>query len=467
MTTTTRFRLFLGCGVILIGLAGCQFFGPTSIQVGRPVYNDVIQETSKLQTFANIIRVAKHEPTSFMEVSQINAQFAVQGSLMGAVAGIGGTRIGSANLGLLFQENPNITYTPLTGQSLVSQIATPITVDSLANLINSDWSITSVLSLAVDRLTPGYEDYGMAINALIALDDLGAITISVTKIETSPPKTTKPIKENGSSASAEPSTVLEITLQTSHPNTRRNPEQAPTLTEIRDLWCRLVAVMTHTKCPTSVEKLSLAVSVSPSRNILYSNVAINQIKTRSAIGILKAATEIPEPLVAIVPPETYEVITNRPWNRTKARLSTCANASYYTLLPKDEGEFDNPTKNSKYDEMITSRVVDKISRFDQSPSVIESCLYTIDYSLNPTNYENSLLENRLRNLRRFVLVIESDHEIPGSYVSYPYRGKWYSIDLEDEISQKNFVLIGQFLTMQSTVTTTPPPAPTVSVGGSP
>ena len=56
----------------------------------------------------------------------------------------------------MFQENPNITYTPLMGQSLVSQITTPITVDALANLINSDWPISSVLGLSADRLTPAW-----------------------------------------------------------------------------------------------------------------------------------------------------------------------------------------------------------------------------------------------------------------------------------------------------------------------
>jgi len=66
-----------------------------------------------------------------------------------------------------------------------------------------------------------------------------------------------------------------------------------------------------------------------------------------------------------------------------------------------------------------------------------------------------------------MLIIESDHEIGGSYVSYFDGRKWYSIDQMDDISQKNFVLIGQFLTMQATVTTTPPPVPTISIGGTP
>ena len=258
-----QFGLILGYGTILVGLAGCQFFGPTSIQVGRPVYNEVIQQTSKLQTFANIIRVFRHEPTSFMDVSQINAQFTVQNTLMGAVAGIGGIRTGSANMGFMFQENPNITYTPLIGQSLVSQITTPITVDALANLINSDWPISSVLGLSADRLTPGYEDYSVAMNAIIALDHLGAITMSVTNVQISLPKTTK---DNGSGINPESNLVLQITLQPSHPHTGGNPVETSTQTEIQNLWCRLVrAISGNVICPSPIANLLLAVNVSPSK----------------------------------------------------------------------------------------------------------------------------------------------------------------------------------------------------------
>jgi hypothetical protein len=91
------------------------------------------------------------------------------------------------------------------------------------------------------------------------------------------------------------------------------------------------------------------------------------------------------------------------------------------------------------------------------------CLYTISAFLKMTNNEEILDERRLLSLRRLLLVIRSCQERPNSYVSY-FDGKtWYAIDGEDGISQKNFVLIAQFLTMQ--VTATPPPlTPTISVG---
>ena len=66
-----------------------------------------------------------------------------------------------------------------------------------------------------------------------------------------------------------------------------------------------------------------------------------------------------------------------------------------------------------------------------------------------TNNEEILDERRLLSLRRLLLVIRSCQERPNSYVSY-FDGKtWYAIDGEDGISQKNFVLIAQFLTMQA------------------
>jgi hypothetical protein len=243
---------------------------------------------------------------------------------MGTVAGIGTGRTGTANLGLLFQENPVITYSPLTGQSLVSQISTPITVDSLANLINSDWPITSVLGLSVDRLTPGYEDYAMALNALIALDQLGAITISVTEAQAPLAKTKKLENKDESGKSEGMNPVLAITLQRFHPDTGGELTETGTQADIQDLWCRLVVAISGNtdSCTRPVGKISLAVNVRRSVNEGGSKERVFSIRTRSAIGIVKAATEVPAPLIAIVLEEKYLRIIDYPWNNTD-RLGIC------------------------------------------------------------------------------------------------------------------------------------------------
>ena len=70
-------------------VSGCQYVGPIAIDQGRDRYNGVIQATSKEQTFSNIIRVRNHEPTSFMDVSEVDATTTLSGNVAGGVNNIG------------------------------------------------------------------------------------------------------------------------------------------------------------------------------------------------------------------------------------------------------------------------------------------------------------------------------------------------------------------------------------------
>jgi hypothetical protein len=92
-------KIFAVCAVpTLYGpLLGCQVFGPNAIQAGRLSYNEVTQRTSMVQTLANIIRVKNAEPTSFLDITQINAGVLAQGIGVGGVTNIGLNKLGSAN----------------------------------------------------------------------------------------------------------------------------------------------------------------------------------------------------------------------------------------------------------------------------------------------------------------------------------------------------------------------------------
>jgi hypothetical protein len=82
--------------------------GPGSIRVDRLDYNEVIQQTYKQQTSANIIRVRHYEPTTFVDVTQITASVLGQATLGGAVDGIGTVASGSSAMALEYQESPTI-----------------------------------------------------------------------------------------------------------------------------------------------------------------------------------------------------------------------------------------------------------------------------------------------------------------------------------------------------------------------
>src|SRR5271169_2800988 len=162
-------------------LTACQHLGPWALEQGRERY-EKIHITSRDQLLANIIRVAYSENPLFMDVSEVDAAELIQGTVSAGETGLGGhsglTGTGAAvifpnNSGAIagseisshagavsgsveYQESPTIRYFPLSGQALVAQISTPITVTSLANLYTSEWPFLSILDFALSSATPNY-----------------------------------------------------------------------------------------------------------------------------------------------------------------------------------------------------------------------------------------------------------------------------------------------------------------------
>jgi hypothetical protein len=170
-------------------LVGCDMVGPAALQQSRPDYNEVIRQTAKDQNFLNLVRVHCHESTLFMDVSEVDVALQFQGSVNGGFnfpqarsvtsGGVvywpGHDYLLGGTLGYL--ETPTIRYLPLSGQSLFAQISAPISVDSIAAMIDSQWPISAVLEMAVTRLTPADKDYYEALDAIIYLASYNALEI--------------------------------------------------------------------------------------------------------------------------------------------------------------------------------------------------------------------------------------------------------------------------------------------------
>jgi hypothetical protein len=166
----------------IISLCSCGVVGPSSIKLGRNTYNDVIHQTSGDQLLINLARIHNHEMPLFMDVTEVDATVQIQANASAGQAGIGsrpgttgGTLAGPVeNVSLTGQylEAPTIRYQPLQGAPLIAQFNSPITVDSLVYMFNSDWAFDTLLPLTVDRLTTGFSDYYAALNAIIALDQI-------------------------------------------------------------------------------------------------------------------------------------------------------------------------------------------------------------------------------------------------------------------------------------------------------
>jgi hypothetical protein len=183
-----------GAAVILAAaVAGCNLLGPNSIDQGRDRYNSAIHSTSMEQTMSNIVRVYQNEPTTFMDVSEVDATMNFGGSLQGAATGIGavatkstsaGTlagKVGSATGTVQYSETPTVRYLPLLGQPLVAQLVTPVSVDALGLLYDSYWPAASILDFAAAYLTLDYAEFFSALDTIVELDDRSAVQITAGK----------------------------------------------------------------------------------------------------------------------------------------------------------------------------------------------------------------------------------------------------------------------------------------------
>lgn len=496
-------------------LSACQVVGPIALGHGRPDYNDVIQHTSAEQVLQNVVRVWFDEPTLFLDVSEVDAQLTFNSQLMGGGGGIGGSATGNVSATLQYAEQPTIRYVPLQGQALIQQITTPIDVDSLAKLFDSDWPLIAVLDLATDRLAPRYEDSYSALNAIADLDQYGALVVTAGKSPLSSKKETAeptPLPKGARSSPIfiqtggggdqgandalvlffEPDRVSVgpiVGSVVSNPPGRsiRFNDYRPTGDDVclepppdasaqriaakknvLHLWVQLLGIYQGTqplggahaelpKYPTPDDlghyerKIDAAATLGELERIAeglprwieltISPITVGEhrsrapvLRTRSALGILKAATAAPAPSIQFLKRDDAERLRAEPRNNPELRTP------FFVL----DGEADNET-----------------ARWAKATHCY---LYT--RWLGPEDYSKARSEHDLGYLRSYILVETSKEPPPDPYVSVRGQdGQWYSIRKGDKISQANFALIAQLLTMQAVPSQTPPLTPTIPVAG--
>jgi hypothetical protein len=517
---------FIAIGAVLIG--GCQYVGPIAIDQGRDRYNKIIQSTSKEQTLSNVIRVHNREPISYMDVSEVDATTTLSGAVSGGLASIGaragttgGTlagQTGSVTGGVTYSESPLIRYTPLLGQSLVAQLVTPVSPDSIVFLFDSGWDIAPLIDFSTAYLTPDFAEFYAALNVIAELYYDGAVALVATKSDLNKePDTTKTatgetkapthgVKNPGNEPKNQP---LKVTLEvTSKPAggggandtivVYLNPFRFRGDLKVRrrelQLWSRLLLLYAGTqknsppevpaRCPKIDEvtllNFSRGAPLADQRDLEFARKCLPNFielrtmpvkteqsqrakltsgaplfRTYSGLGILKAATEEPIPRIAFVDAKTYDDIRHFPWNASAE--------SFYTLDPRKE-------KIDKYYHHFDAKDVALIRRklsewLDNNASQPDRLFVYEQKSTDPSSEEYLKANRILGLLRRYILIVTSDHAPVNAYVAHLDNDVWYYIDAKDTVSQSNFNLIHLFMTMMAVPSTTPPIAPTINVGG--
>jgi hypothetical protein len=124
--------LLLAAGI----LGGCTIVGPASISSGRVAYNEAIRTTDNQQMLMIAIHNRYEERGSLLAVASVTANVSVTTSV-GIEAGFGEESDYSGNLvpftgGVIYEENPTISYTPVQGQAYARQLMAPVPIPVLA-----------------------------------------------------------------------------------------------------------------------------------------------------------------------------------------------------------------------------------------------------------------------------------------------------------------------------------------------
>lgn len=141
---------------ILGVLSGCAVVGPTSISMGRADYNEAINKTDDDQLLMSIVRGRYGETFSLLAVTGVAANVRF-GTNAGVNIGFGPDENYAGNLvpfsgGLVYEENPTITYAPVQGEQYIRQLLSPIPLDILLLLIRSAAEPDALLTLLVSRI---------------------------------------------------------------------------------------------------------------------------------------------------------------------------------------------------------------------------------------------------------------------------------------------------------------------------
>jgi len=139
-----------------LGLCGCAVIGPRSITAGRVVYADVINRTDDEQILNMIVRMRYLETSGLISVASITANLRF-GAEIGTNIGIGSNDNYAGNLvplaaGVAYEENPTISYLPLTGEDFMRRMLSPVSTREWLLLSGPAEHPGHVFALAVHRV---------------------------------------------------------------------------------------------------------------------------------------------------------------------------------------------------------------------------------------------------------------------------------------------------------------------------
>ncbi len=168
--TLTKLGLWLA-GVAIV--AGCTHIGRGTVEVDRFDYSTAIANSWKEQTLLNIVKLRYLDLPVFVDVSSIVAGYSMQtGVNLNGTLSTGNAIQGnfaSAGGQMIYTDRPTVTYVPLTGDSFLRGLLTPIDPKNIFFMLQSGYAADFILGLTVESLN-GVRNRSIAVGTVREAD---------------------------------------------------------------------------------------------------------------------------------------------------------------------------------------------------------------------------------------------------------------------------------------------------------
>ena len=191
----------LAAALIAGATGACSSIGPPTVTRDRSDYGAAIGDSWKQQTLLNIVKLRYGDFPVFMEIAQVIAGYQLQTTVGAGVsaqnfnaASIGGPVAvgGSVAAAATYTDRPTVIYAPLTGNDFIKKLMTPIPPAAVLFLLQSGYSATLVMPIAVDLVNgvtnesrragmtrPGDPDFARLTRLLYELQLANALQIRI------------------------------------------------------------------------------------------------------------------------------------------------------------------------------------------------------------------------------------------------------------------------------------------------
>jgi hypothetical protein len=120
---------------------------------GRTAYNLTVQESNSEQMLLNLVRLRYADIPFFLDVTSITTQSTFRSELNPTfpIPGFNQDNPATIGTGVMWQDQPTLTYTPLEGSAFATRMLRPIELQTIQLLCYSGWDIDRIFRMLIQN----------------------------------------------------------------------------------------------------------------------------------------------------------------------------------------------------------------------------------------------------------------------------------------------------------------------------